>query len=118
MRSQQVLQPYLVGFERIELVATMCALVHFAHYSRTFSESIELNLLSAYQPSAEKAKCFIDIAETLIIRLQDAMDEDQISLLCREDCVTPMQAGEGLRSVCTQAGKVHSEVREASRSPH
>lgn len=98
---------YLVGFKNTELVATMCALVHFAHYSRKFSDRAEWDILNTDQPTRDSDTPFVDIAETMIIRLQDAMDEDQIDLLCCGSYPTPTQADGETRSVRAKAGQVH-----------
>lgn len=67
-KTATISHPFLIGFKTAELVATMCALAHFVHESKTFSGSADESL--------------VDIAESLIIRLQDVLDEDQIRSLC------------------------------------
>lgn len=57
-------QPFVVGFEPIELVATMHSLTHYVRH------------LSKFRDKADES--FADIAKALIIRLQDVFDEDQI----------------------------------------
>lgn len=61
---KQISDPCLVRFETIELVATMWALVQFVNHSHKFSEFANQQ--------------YVDIAEALIIRFQDILDEDQI----------------------------------------
>jgi len=70
-QSETIPRSFLVGFESIELVATMCALNLFVRHFRTFSDSTDGS--------------FVEIAEALIIRLQDVLDEDQIRKLCVRD---------------------------------
>lgn len=63
-QTTNVSYPFVVGLETNELVATMCALTSFVRDFKTFGESA--------------VKSFLDIAESLIIRLQDILDEYKI----------------------------------------
>jgi hypothetical protein len=72
----------MVGFKNAELVATMCALVQYVHNSRKFNENANCDIINTDQRARDSVTTFVDLAETMIIRLQDALDEDQIDLLC------------------------------------
>lgn len=83
---------YIVAFNSIELIATMCALVHFVDHAQAIRDGIELDLVNADQQTIDRAKHFVVLAETMIIRLQDALDEDQINLLCSGNVLASTQA--------------------------
>jgi hypothetical protein len=98
---------YIVGFKNAELVATMCALVQYVHNSRKFNENANCDIINTDQRARDSVTTFVDLAETMIIRLQDALDEDQIDLLCCGGYPTPTQACGEPRSVRAKAGQVH-----------
>jgi hypothetical protein len=78
MPSNKPARPYTVGFELHELVINISALV--LYHSKKISELAELSSTEAGQQQREKAKRYADVAETLIIRLQDAIDENEIGM--------------------------------------
>ena len=83
---------YTVAFNSIELVATMSALVHFVDYVQASRDGIELDLVNADQQTIDRAKYFVVIAETMILRLQDALDEEQINLVSSGNVLTLAKA--------------------------
>jgi hypothetical protein len=69
--------PYTVGFELHELVINISALV--LYHSKKISEFAEFSSSGpSDQQQREKAKRYAEVAETLIIKLQDAIDENEI----------------------------------------
>ena len=94
---------YLVDFENLELVTTMRALAQFVHHARAFSDSAEPGGISADQQARGSAKRYVEIAETLIMRLQDSLDEDQLDVLSGRGCLTQTQSVIELRSVRAKA---------------
>lgn len=83
MLAEKNAYPYLVGFEDAEVAANMCALIYFLCHCKEISERAEPNMANLDQQARESAKCYADIAASLIIRLQDALDEDQLQALIR-----------------------------------
>jgi hypothetical protein len=81
MLAENAAHPYLVGFEDVEVAANMCALIYFLSHCKEISECSQPNIANMDQKARERAKCYADIAATLIIRLQDALDEDQLGSL-------------------------------------
>ena len=73
--------PYVVGFELHELVVNMCALV--LYHSKKISEIADLSSSGSDQQLKDKAKRYADTAESLILRLQDALDESDLHSLAR-----------------------------------
>lgn len=65
-----------MGFELHEIVINISAFV--LYHSKKISEFAKLSSSGAEQQQREKAKRYADVAETLIIRLQDAIDEKEI----------------------------------------
>jgi hypothetical protein len=59
----------------------MCAFIHYVHDSRKFNENANCDIINTDQRARDSVTTFVDLAETMIIRLQDALDEDQIDLL-------------------------------------
>jgi hypothetical protein len=101
--------PYscLIDFENSELVATMCALVHFVHHSRMFKYSTSPGGVSADQQARDGANCYVEIAETLIMRLQDALDEDQLGALAGRGDLAQAQAESDARSTRANPGMAY-----------
>lgn len=81
MPSNKPARPYTVGFELHELVINISALV--LYHSKKINELAELSSAESDQQQREKAKRYADVAETLIIRLQDAIDENEIGMYSR-----------------------------------
>lgn len=81
MPSNKPARPYTVGFELHELVINISALV--LYHSKKINELAELSSAESNQQQREKAKRYADVAETLIIRLQDAIDENEIGMYSR-----------------------------------
>jgi hypothetical protein len=92
-----------VDFENLELVTTMRALAQFVHHARAFNDSAEPGGISADQQTRDSAKRYIEIAEILIMRLQDSLDEDQLDELSGRGCMAPTQSVIELRSVRAKA---------------
>jgi hypothetical protein len=101
------LRSYLVDFEILELVTTMRALAQFVHHARAFSDSAEPGGTSADQQTRDSAKRYVETAETLIMRLQDSLDEDQLDVLRGRACVAPTQSIIELRSVRAKADIIY-----------
>lgn len=81
MPSNKPARPYTVGFELHELVINISALV--LYHSKKINELAEISSAESDQQQREKAKRYADVAETLIIRLQDAIDENEIGMYSR-----------------------------------
>lgn len=81
MPSNKPARPYTVGFELHELVINISALV--LYHSKKINELAELSSAESDQQQREKAKRYADVAETLVIRLQDAIDENEIGMYSR-----------------------------------
>lgn len=81
MPSNKPARPYTVGFELHELVINISALV--LYHSKKINELAELSSAESDQQQREKAKRYADVAETLIIKLQDAIDENEIGMYSR-----------------------------------
>lgn len=81
MPSNKPARPYTVGFELHELVINISALV--LYHSKKINELAELSSAESNQQQREKAKRYADVAETLIIKLQDAIDENEIGMYSR-----------------------------------
>ena len=107
MLAENETHSYLVGFKNSELVATMCALVHYVRCSRMLNNRANYDIINTDKRARDGGIKFVELAETMVIRLQDALDEDQIDLLCCRSYPTPTQAGGEPRSVRTKSREVH-----------
>lgn len=85
MLTQKAPYPYFVGFDQKEIVVTFSALVHLLRYYEGINEAGSVPNSANPDPQIiENIDCCTDIAESLIIRLQDALDEDQIQQMSKE----------------------------------
>ena len=78
MQRARSLSSYLLNFENIEVLVAMCALVHFVRDCTAAEPYAEINAVSSGLQSGKGASLYVAVAETLIMRLQDALDEDEI----------------------------------------
>jgi hypothetical protein len=107
MLAENETHSYLVGFKNSELVATMWALVHYVRCSRMLNNMASYDIINTDKLARDGGITFVELAETMIIRLQDALDEDKIDLLCCGSYPTPTQAGGEPMSLRARSREVH-----------
>ena len=79
MPDNELDRPFVVTYELNELVVNMCALVMY--HSKKINELAELGSSCSDQRAKDISKRYVCIAESLILRLQDVLDEKELSSL-------------------------------------
>jgi hypothetical protein len=79
--AEKSLHPVRVDFEEVDVLVNMCALLCFLSSCREASDCTELDAACCDQHARNSAKYYAEIAESLILRLQDALDEKRLEAL-------------------------------------
>jgi hypothetical protein len=79
--TNQIPPDKTVDYERQELIANLCALVFFHDHVKEPTKSDKINYKADGHLRKELVEGYAHIVETLIIRFQDLIDEDDLKSL-------------------------------------